>query len=64
MVYMSLLFFYKIQERFVKINKNFISLKKEGNKEFVKYQEPNERYVPIKDLPIVCEYLVYPPINF
>jgi len=28
-------------------------LEKEGNKEFVKYQEPNERYVPIKDLPIV-----------
>ena len=29
----------------------------EGHKEYVKFQLPDDEYVPLSDLPIVCEYI-------
>ena len=29
----------------------------EGHKEYVKFQLPDDEYVPLSDLPIVCKYI-------
>ena len=31
----------------------------EGHKEYVKFQLPDDEYVPLSDLPIVCEYSTF-----